>query len=167
MFTPTSSVESRSLGLEPSCRAYETQPSACPPARESVADLGVEPNIQAYETRSGAGPSAMCFSGDGGIRTHTVHVLSVATPSVGLHHHLRGVETAPCDHDSDTWNPSTLSNHQSQLANLNPPSDPWGNRTPAYRLRTCRPVPLDERAIYHNLNHLQAARTGIEPVSSG
>ena len=26
-------------------------------------------------------------------------------------------------------------------------SDPWGNRTPAYRLRTCRPVPLDERAV--------------------
>ena len=28
------------------------------------------------------------------------------------------------------------------------PSDPWGNRTPAYRLRTCCPMPLDERAVY-------------------
>lgn len=48
-----------------------------------VADLGVEPSIQAYETQSGSGPSAMRLnqSGDGGIRTHTVHVLSVATPT--------------------------------------------------------------------------------------
>jgi hypothetical protein len=27
------------------------------------------------------------------------------------------------------------------------PNDPWGNRTPTYRLRTCRPEPLDERAV--------------------
>ncbi len=50
---------SRSLGLEPGIRAYETQSSACPPAIQSVADLGVEPSIQAYETQSGAGPSAI------------------------------------------------------------------------------------------------------------
>lgn len=56
---PVMKNQSRSLGLEPSCQAYETRPSACPPARRSVADLGVEPNIQAYETRSGAGPSAI------------------------------------------------------------------------------------------------------------
>lgn len=72
----------------PESQAYETRLSTRPPAKEDqLRTRELNPAIQAYETRPGARPSAKHSSGDGGIRTHTVHVLSVATPSVGLHHH--------------------------------------------------------------------------------
>jgi hypothetical protein len=53
------------------------------------------PKLQTWELnpasrlmRPGRAPARLHqgASGDGGIRTHTVHVLSVATPAVGLHH---------------------------------------------------------------------------------
>ena len=44
-----------------------------------VADLGVEPSRRAYETQPSAGPSAM--SGDGGIRTHTLRLLRPPPPT--------------------------------------------------------------------------------------
>ena len=52
--------------------------------------------------------------------------------------------------------PTSLPTANCQLTT--PQSDPWGNRTPTYRLRTCRPRPLDERASSHG--HISSGSYG-------
>jgi hypothetical protein len=71
-----------------------------------------ESNPASRRMRPGRAPARLHSvpSGDGGIRTHTVHVLSVATPA--------GWSTSPCRAPR--------------------PSDPWGNRTPISSLRGWR-----------------------------
>ena len=56
---PGHNVSRGAWDSNPAARAYETRLSACPPAKQSVADLRVELSIRAYETQPGAGPSAM------------------------------------------------------------------------------------------------------------
>ena len=78
-------VASNSRGAwdsNPACQAYETRPGACPPARRFQLRTW-ELNPASRLMRPGRAPARPQFiiSGDGGIRTHTVHVLSVATPS--------------------------------------------------------------------------------------
>jgi hypothetical protein len=60
--------------------------------------------------RAPARPQCIRSSGDGGIRTHTVHVLSVATPTKLVYITVEGeLGRLPVADDPDTWNPSKLS----------------------------------------------------------
>ena len=141
--TPAMRPRHNDLGGSRTHRSPALNRSCIPvPARgrlEQIADLGLEPSRQAYETRpsnlpvcssSGEGRDlarsaiGSLASGDGGIRTHTVHVLSVATPAGwSTSPFERGVRNSECGVRSSETPPL-------RLPTPNFPQRPWRDLNP-------------------------------------